>query len=119
SEAIQADAPVGAVRATSVAVGMPGAAPGAVSSAATPVQLWHVFGDDLDALGRFVDEITRRLPHELLIVIEQGEDLLTRGAGSEPQRRQTALAMLANLASSSARCKVILTLRTEFFGQLS
>jgi WD40 repeat protein len=117
SDAIQAEAPAASPRETGIAV-VP-AKPSVGSGAATPVQLWQAFVDDPGALGRLLDDFTERLPFELLIVIEHGEDLLTQpSTTAEQERRQTAIHMLASLALSSARCKVILTLRSEFFGQL-
>jgi WD40 repeat protein len=118
SDAIQAEAPVASARESGIAVGLP--AQSAVGARpATPVQLWQALGDDPAALSRLLDDITERLPFELVMVIEQGEDLLTQpSTAAEPMRRQAALSMLANLAAASARCKVILTVRSEFFGQL-
>lgn len=119
SEAIQAETPAASAANTGIAVGMP-ARPSAGTPAATPVQLWQALVDDPGALSRLLEDITERLPFELLIVIEQGEDLLTQpSTAADQERREAAFAMLANVASSSARCKVILTLRSEFFGQLS
>src|SRR5260370_36310123 len=52
--------------------------------------------------------------------IGEGEGLLT--VGQHPlgrERRRQAIDMLVGLADSPARCKGLLLLRTEYFGQLA
>jgi WD40 repeat protein len=85
-----------------------------------PRDLWLTLREDPDRLGRLLDDVTRRLPYELVIAIDQGEELLTLvRSPTERERRQQALAMLASLAASAARCKVVLVVRTEYAGQLA
>ncbi|MCI0684480.1 MAG: hypothetical protein L0Y71_20400 [Gemmataceae bacterium] len=127
SDAIQATAPAGSgsgstqSASTAVAVDPPGvAAPPQAAGQQSPVlQLYEAICDDPAVLGRLLDDIAARLPFELVIVIEQGEDLVTQATGaSASQRRQASFRALAGLAATPARCKAILSLRTEFFGQL-
>ncbi len=76
--------------------------------------------EDPARLGRLLDDVTRQLPYELVLTIDDGEELLTLvQSATERQRRQQALDMLVALAESPARCKVVLVLRTEYFGQLA
>lgn len=87
--------------------------------AVSPADLWQALEADPGALARLLDEVTSKLPHELVLVVEQGEDLLTQvEAPGDAERRARALQMLHELAASPARCKVIISMRTEFLGKL-
>jgi WD40 repeat protein len=82
--------------------------------------LWLALREDPARLGQLLDEVTRRLPFDLVLTIDQAEELLTlTQSATEQERRGQALEMLAKLADSAARCKVLLVLRTEYFGQLA
>lgn len=121
SEAIQTQPSAAPLGSTAITAGTPSVAePSATGNQSSPVmQLYEAISHDPGVLARLLEEISLRLPFELVIVIEQGEDLLTQPAGAAAgARRQASLAALASLASSRARCKVIVALRTEFFGQL-
>ncbi len=83
-------------------------------------ELWLALREEPARLGRLLDEVTRRLPYELLVVIDQGEELVTLvESETERERRRQALEMLSALAASPARCKVLLALRTEYYGQVA
>jgi WD40 repeat protein len=101
----------------------PGQAPQAESEPVPGVrahELWLALQDNPGRLGRLLDEVTRRLPYELVMTIDQGEELITLAeSGMERERRERALDMLLALAESGARCKVLLILRMEYFGQLA
>jgi WD40 repeat protein len=82
--------------------------------------LWVVLRDDHDALGRILDAITRSLPFELVIAIDQGEELLTHVLGEQQQsRRQKAIDMLVRLSAAAPRCKIVYVIRTQWLGQLA
>jgi WD40 repeat protein len=82
--------------------------------------LWLALREDATRLGRLLDDVTRQLPYELVLTIDQGEELLTlAGLDIERERRQQALNMLVALGASPARCKVLLIVRTEYYGQLA
>jgi WD40 repeat protein len=118
SDAIQIKAPTGA--STAVAAGAPHAGAPPSGTASTPVQLWEAFSDNPAVFTHLLEEITERLPFELVIVVEHGEDLIDEQGGMAiSARRQAALAMLAQLSAGQARCKVMLSARTEAFGQLA
>src|SRR4029078_12037711 len=81
-----------------------------------------------------LEAITRALPFDLMIVVDQGEELLTlvrtaqqreRRAKAIPMladlsdsaRRAREIRMLADLSDSAARCKIILAMRSPSLGQ--
>ncbi len=74
--------------------------------------------DDPSLLAHLLDELTSQLPFDLLIVIEQAEDLVLQASKARRRRRQQALAMLSEVLRSAARCKIIMSTRTEFVGRL-
>ena len=81
--------------------------------------------DELDALriipllATVLDAITRSLPFELVIAVDQGEDLVTLvRTAQQRERRAKALRMLAELGNSAARCKILFPLRSQYLGQL-
>jgi WD40 repeat protein len=124
STAIQAPAPVSAATPDDTAIAEPGRAPPVANDEGEPGleprDLWLALRDDPTRLGRLLDELTRRLPFELVLTIDQGEELLTLAeSATERERRRLALEMLLAVGESAARCKVLLVLRTEYFGQLA
>jgi WD40 repeat protein len=85
----------------------------------TPVSLWEAMQNDLELLSRLLSAISEPLPHELVILIEQGEELFTQATRPvDRRRRHQALTMFTNFARSASQCKVILSIRTEFLGRL-
>jgi WD40 repeat protein len=71
-------------------------------------------------LGRVLEEVTRGLPFELVLAIDQGEELLTEvEKPSEVERRQAALDMLLRLAETPVRCKFLVMLRSAYLARLS
>ncbi|MBI3409325.1 MAG: WD40 repeat domain-containing protein [Planctomycetes bacterium] len=88
-------------------------------AAVTPQEVWQALQEDPDQLARLLESVTGPLPFELVILIEQGDDLFTAVQDRwAAKRRRQALAMLQRLFQSRARCKVVLSLRTEFVGRL-
>ena len=70
-----------------------------------------------DLLARVLGELSERLPHELVVLIEQGEEILTLDQNAK--KRRQALDLLHHVAVTGGHFKVIVSLRTEFFGRLS
>ncbi len=93
-------------------------APKSEAGEISATDLWRMLREDTNHLAGFLDKITCRLPVELLLVFEQGEDLMrvTTPSGKEKQNR--ALQILSGLLASAARCKVIVAMRTEYLGRL-
>lgn len=84
-----------------------------------PVTLWEACKADPAFLGRLLETITSRLPRELVIMIEQGEELITQGLKFGNRRRpRNTLEMLLEVVKQAPRCKIVLSLRTEFLGRL-
>lgn len=105
---------------TEIAPGEPSAAPLFEKTSVTSTSLWQALNADHRRLAGLLDALTARLPFELVLPIEQGEELVTLANDrSTKERRRQALTMLQFLFGSSARCKVILALRTEFYGQFA
>lgn len=93
--------------------------PGDADPLNLPHELWIALREDRHLLGRLLDAITRSLPFELLIAIDQGEELITLVQSTQQkERRARALAMLVDLAETSARVKVVLTIRSQTVGEL-
>ena len=85
----------------------------------TPAALWEAMQNDLSLLSNLLSAISEPLPHELVILIEQGEEIFTQATRPvDRRRRRQALTMLANVAGAGSQCKVILSIRTEFLGRL-
>lgn len=120
NDLIQANTPTAVQALTMIAAGAPSNIVSILPTATTAetAPLAATLAEDSTALGRLLDDITARLPFELAIVIEQADDLLTETTTKAKERRQAALAMLADVSMAPARCKVILTLRTELVGRL-
>src|SRR5207244_7619228 len=75
--------------------------------------------DEPTALGRLIAQLSDRLPHELVILIEQGEELYNQPKNPVPARkRRQALEMLTLAAATASQAKWILSLRTDYFGRL-
>jgi WD40 repeat protein len=95
------------------------AAEPAERAAAAPRSVWTALNEDSSLLARLLDALMQRLPFELVIAIDQGEELITEVREPvEVARRQQALEMLRQLSESPASCKLILTLRTEYLARL-
>lgn len=94
------------------------AAPATEAPAA--LDIWVALRDDPELLGRILERITRSLPFELVIVIDQGEELLTQARTAKEQaRRRPTLEMLTHVARLAARCKIIYAIRTQSLGLLT
>lgn len=90
------------------------------TSGLTARDVWIALRDDRELLGRVLDAITRALPFELVIAVDQGEELITLVRRPQQRvRRQKALMMLESLSRTAPRCKIVYTIRSQSFGQLA
>jgi WD40 repeat protein len=81
-------------------------------------ELWIALRDNDELLARILDVITRSLPFELVIAVDQGEELVTLVQTPQQQaRRQKALDMLMRLSRGAARCKILYTIRSQALGE--
>jgi WD40 repeat protein len=108
----------GGAHAAVSATPLPGDAPLPSPAAVAPADLWRIVDANPNLLAGLLDELTRRLPFDLVLVIEQGEDLVLEATADEMLRRRRALEILGGVLRSPARCKVILSVRTEYLGRL-
>ena len=91
----------------------------AESETVTPRLFWEAMQNDLGLLAHLLTALSEPLPHELVILIEQGEEVFTQATRPvDRRRRRQALQMLTNFTASSGQCKMILSIRTEFLGRL-
>jgi hypothetical protein len=74
--------------------------------------------DDPALLGRLLAELGERLPYTPILLIDQAEEVLTlaREKGDEAVRA-AALEMLRQAAERAGRFKVVVALRTEYYGR--
>ena len=94
-------------------------APAKDNEGLSPREVWIALREDKNLLARVLDAITRSLPFELVIAVDQGEELLTLVHTSQQQvRRRKALDMLMQLAGASARCKIVYTLGSQYLAEL-
>jgi hypothetical protein len=70
-------------------------------------------------LGRLLAALAERLPYTLVLVIDQGEEVFTLARTWEDEdSRGLALEMLRRVLEAPGRFKVIISLRTEYYGRL-
>jgi hypothetical protein len=74
---------------------------------------------DPTALGRMLTALAGSLPYTLVVVIDQAEEVFTlsHGPGGE-RRRSQALRILSRAGDDDGDYKVIVSLRTEYYGRL-
>ncbi|HEX8202648.1 MAG TPA: AAA family ATPase, partial [Isosphaeraceae bacterium] len=87
--------------------------------AADPVALREALRSDATLLGRLLSDLAGRLPHNLVLVIDQVEEIFTLARTPEDaESRRLALEMLRQAIPAQGDFKLILALRTEFYGRL-
>jgi acetyl esterase/lipase len=70
-------------------------------------------------LGSLLANLAEDLPFALVLVIDQGEEMFTLSRTEEDIRgRRLALEMFRQLAEAPGEFKVILSMRTEYYGQM-
>ena len=73
---------------------------------------------DAAVLGKLLAAIAQRLPYTLVLVIDQAEEIFTLpSASGSAANRQYAFRMLQHLLDVRAKLKVIVSLRTEYYGR--
>jgi hypothetical protein len=74
---------------------------------------------DAPLLGRILAALAGRLPHALVLVIDQAEEVFTLAhSEADVANRDRALRMLQKLLDVQGDVKVIVSLRTEYYGRL-
>jgi len=86
----------------------------------TSSSILAVLEADPDGLARALARLGRALPYTLVLVIDQAEEIFTlaRPDADGPVRLARSLRMLARLGSCPGDFKVIVALRTEFYGRM-
>jgi len=69
--------------------------------------------------GRILAALAEKLPHELILVIEQAEEIFTLARTAAPERGERALALLRGIANAPARMRMLVSVRTEYVGHLT
>lgn len=102
-----------------VEVDLPGVLSQFVGGDVSTAKLKDALANDPTLLGRLLSALSERLPHAAVLVIDQCEEVFTlaRTAADEVVR-DLALAMLRQTLSASGDFKMILSLRTEYYGRL-
>jgi WD40 repeat protein len=81
-------------------------------------ELWIAMRGQRDFLANLLDQITRSLPFELVIAVDQGEELITLVQTPQQQaRRQEAIDMLVRLSAAAPRCKILIAMRSQSLGE--
>ncbi|QEH32544.1 WD domain, G-beta repeat [Aquisphaera giovannonii] len=74
---------------------------------------------DEDLLADLLSRMSARLPHVLVLVLDQAEELFTLARTKEEREdRDRALRMIQRLVDLRADVKLIVALRTEYYGRL-
>ncbi len=85
----------------------------------SPAALRSALHADPLLLGRLLAALAERLPYTLVLVIDQGEEVFTLArTRQDEESRQRALEMLRHVLDVPGRFKVIVSLRTEYYGRL-
>jgi len=111
-----------AIQASSATTGITNSPDGADDEVAglSPRDLWVALRDNKALLGQVLGAVTKALPFELVIAVDQGEELLTLVRTSQQiERRTKAIDMLQGLSEAAPRCKIIYTLRSQSLAQIA
>ena len=81
--------------------------------------LREALGCDVRLLADLLVRLARRLPYALVLVLDQAEEIFTLArTPEEVARRDYGLRMLQRLVDVNADVKLIISLRTEYYGRL-
>jgi hypothetical protein len=86
--------------------------------APTLIELRKALLDHPEALARVLESLSRHLPFALVLVIDQAEEVFTLDRRGGSDQRHGHLAMLRSLLDSRGDFKVVISLRTEYYGRL-
>ena len=91
----------------------------ALKTSADYVTLRNALRGDTNLLAGILARMAGRLPHALVLVIDQAEEVFTLArTDEEVADRDQALRMLQRLVDVRADVKLIVSLRTEYYGRL-
>src|SRR5262249_9904773 len=91
----------------------------AAAAPVNPQNLRAALLDDPTLLCRIFDRLTRRLPFTVCLVIDQAEEIFTLEQGREESTLTAwALEAMGGLADDTSDFKVIVSMRTDYFGRL-
>jgi hypothetical protein len=91
----------------------------AIGTAADYTTLRESLGGDFQLLAKILTWMAGRLPHALVLVLDQAEEVFTLARTTEEVAgRDLALRMLQRLVDVRADVKLIVSLRTEYYGRL-
>ena len=91
----------------------------AVGTTADHTTLRESLGGDPQLLAKILTRMAEQLPHALILVIDQAEEVFTLARTPEEiSGRDRALRMLQRLVDVKADVKLIVSLRTEYYGRL-
>ncbi len=87
--------------------------------AVSSVELRAAALEDSELVGRVLLAFSQNLPHELVVLIEHGEELysLTKD-GDDIRLRQSSLATLRSFGLSKGHSKILFSIRTEYLARL-
>ena len=83
-----------------------------------PEPVCAVLRADPARFGKLLKEITRRLPHALVLVIDQAEEIFTLARDPrDAENGRLAVELLRKAMAESGNFKIIVSLRTEYYGR--
>jgi WD40 repeat protein len=102
-----------------VEVDLPGILGRFMQGVPSPAALRDALRADTSLLGRLLAALAERLPYTLVLVIDQGEEVFTLARTRQDEaNRHLALEMLRRVLEAAGRFRVIVSLRTEYYGRL-
>jgi WD40 repeat protein len=103
----------------SVEVDLPGLLAKYVGGGTEPAALRAAMGADPSLLGRLLTDIADSLPFAPVLLVDQGEEVFTLESGPDASAvRNESLELLRRAAGTAGDFKVIVSLRTEYYGRL-
>jgi NTE family protein len=76
------------------------------------------YGEDPDALLKMLENLSRLVPDTLVLMIDQGEEVITVDQTTEGEsRRKLFFQFLADFTQAEFDLKLLVVLRTEYFGR--
>jgi WD40 repeat protein len=106
-------------RNTAVKVDLPGILGRFVPGVPSPAALRDALRADTSLLGQVLAALAERLPYTLVLVMDQGEEVFTLASTREDEdSRDLTMEMLRRVLDAPGRFKVIVSLRTEYYGRL-
>ena len=103
----------------SVQVDLPGVLAEVSGTPRGPAALREALRNDPSLLGRLLSAISDRLPFAAVLVVDQCEEVFTLSQSPEDaQTRELALDMLRQAINAPGDFKIILSLRTEYYGRM-